>query len=76
MLKIEVFIWFTVNCNILETLNLVLTLSLLYPFVAFSEDHRLCFETNRSVTLLLAAAEAPPAWRLCKPYFQDLLLCQ
>ena len=76
MLKIEVFVWFTVNCNILETLNLVLTLSLLYPFLAFSEDHRPCFDTNRSVTLLLTAAEALPAWSLCKPYFQDLLLYQ
>ena len=50
-------------------LNLVLTLSLIYPFFTFSEDHRPCSDTNRSVTLLLAVAEASPAWRLRKPYF-------
>ena len=57
------------NLNILETLNLVLTLSSIYLFLAFSEDHRPYFDTNPSVTPLLAAAEAPPARRLCKPYF-------
>ena len=49
------------NPNILETLNLVLTLSLIHPFLALFEDYRPCFDTSWSVTLLLAAAEAPPA---------------
>ena len=57
------------NPNILETLNLVLSLSLIYPFFAFSEDHWPCFDTNWSVTPLLTAANAPAAWRLFKPYF-------
>ena len=62
------------NPNILETLNLVLTLSLIYPFIAFSKDHRPCFDTNWSVTPLLAAAEAPLARGLCKLYFSGFAL--
>ena len=56
------------NPNILETLNLVLKLSLIYPFLTASEDHRPRFNTNRSVTQFLAAADAHT--------FQDLLLFQ
>ena len=50
------------NPNILEKLNLVLTLSLIHPFLALFEDYWPCFDTSWSVTLLLATAEAPPAW--------------
>ena len=57
------------NPNILETLNRVLTLSLIYPFVAFSEGHQTCFDNSRSVMPLLAASEVPPAERLFKSYF-------
>ena len=64
------------NPNILGKLNLVLTLSLIYPFLAFSEDHRPCFDTDRSVTPLLAQLMLPQLGGCVNCTFQDLLLYQ
>ena len=67
----HILIILLLSCNpiILETLNLVLTQSLIFLFLAFSEDRRSCFDINRSAMPLLASADAPLARRLCKLYF-------
>ena len=55
------------NPNLRETSRRCLILSLMYPSLAFSEDHRPCFDIILSLTLFSAAALAPPALKPCKP---------
>ena len=53
-----------------DTLKRDFLLSWMYPFRATSDAQRPCFEIKRSETPFCAAAEAPPALKLCKPRFR------